>query len=193
MKLEHKFLIIALLASILAVPVALATQHRAHLLRLEKAENSTLHIQLNSAEKELQLKNTQLEQEKKLKQEQQQKIEDLQKQVQARAAAKAAALLASYQTPNCAAYRGLVAQYDWPVQTAMAIMQAESGCRAITPDNSALNYDGIADHGLMQLHGMNITDPAENIRIAYAVKYLGAGRSFTPWSTYNNGAYLRYL
>jgi hypothetical protein len=74
----------------------------------------------------------------------------------------------------------------------MAIMQAESGCRAITPDNCGLNYDGIADHGLMQLHGINVTDPAENIRIAYAVKYKTQG-SFSPWSTYNNGAYLRYL
>lgn len=193
MKLEHKFLIIALLAIALAIPVALANQHRGHLIKVEKSENSTLRIKLNTTQKDLQLKTQQLEQEHQQKLEQQKKIEELEKQVQARAAAKAAALVASYKTPNCAAYRGLVAQYDWPVQTAMAIMQAESGCRAITPDNSALNFDHVADHGLMQLHGIAVTDPAENIRIAYAVKYLGAGRSFTPWSTFTNGAYLQYL
>jgi hypothetical protein len=60
MKLEYKFLLIALLATSLAVPVALAAQHRTHLLKLESTENSTLHIQLNSAQKDLQLKNTQL-------------------------------------------------------------------------------------------------------------------------------------
>jgi hypothetical protein len=139
----------------------------------------------------LQLKNAQLEQQKKLNEENQKKIDDQNKQLQAKAAAKQAALVASYTTPNCAAYRGLVAQYDWNVSTAMAIMQAESGCRAITPSNAALNFDGVPDYGLMQLHGMPITDPAENIRVAYAVKYKTQG--WGAWSTYNNGAYLRYL
>lgn len=193
MKLEYKFLIIAVLATILAVPVALATQHRTNLLKVERAENSTLHLQLNTKEKELQLKNTQLEQERQKREELQKQNDELKAQQQARAAAKEAARLASLKSPQCAAYRGLVAQYDWPVDTAMAVMQAESGCRAITPDNSAANYDHIADHGLFQLHGIDVTDPAENIRIAYTVKYVGAGRSFTPWVAFNTGAYLRYL
>lgn len=193
MKLEHKFLMITLAAIILAVPVALAAGHHANLLKVERAENSTLHLQLDTTTKELQLKNTQLQQEQQKRSELEKQNVDQQKQLQAKAAAKAAANLAAMTTPNCAAYRGLVAQYDWPVQTAMAIMQAESGCRAVTPSNAAINYDGVPDYGLMQLHGINVTNPAENIRIAYAVKYLGAGRSFTPWSTYNNGAYLKYL
>lgn len=193
MKLEHKFLITAVLAIVLAVPIAQAIQHRTHLLKLEKAENSTLHLQLNTTQQELQYKNSQLDQKIKDDAEKQHQIDDLQKQVQAKADAKKAATLASYTSPQCAAYRGLVAQYDWPVSTAMAVMQAESGCRAITPDNAAANYDGVADHGLFQLHGINVTDPAENIRLAYTVKYLGAGRSFSPWVAYNSGAYLRYL
>lgn len=94
-------------------------------------------------------------------------------------------------TTGCAAYEPIVAQYGWDVRTAMAIMQAESGCRAVTPDNSYLNYDGIPDYGLFQLHGIAVTDPAENIRIAYTVKYLGQG--WSAWSTYTSGAYLKYL
>lgn len=98
------------------------------------------------------------------------------------------------QTPpptGCAAYRSLVAQYDWNVDIAMAIMQAESGCSAVTPDNSYLNYDHIPDYGLFQLHGIAVTDPAENIRIAYTVKYVNQG--WRAWSTYTSGAYLKYM
>lgn len=89
---------------------------------------------------------------------------------------------------GCAAYRGLVAQYAWPVNTMMAIMQAESGCRAnaISP----LNYDGLSDYGLFQIHGEYILDPAANIARAYG-KYTSQG--LHAWSTYTNGAYLRYL
>lgn len=88
-------------------------------------------------------------------------------------------------TPNCEKYRPLVARYKWNLATAMAVMQAESGCRAVTPDNSNLNYDGVADHGLFQLHGIPVTDPAENIRIAYQVKYLNQG--WGAWSVCNKG------
>lgn len=193
MKIEHKILIVAIVAAILAVPVAFATQHRTNLLKVEKAENNTLHLQLDTKTKELQLRNSQLEQEQQKNQELQKKNDELKKQAEAKAAAKEATRVAALHSPNCEAYRGIVAQYDWPVSTAMAVMQAESGCRAITPDNSAANYDGVADHGLFQLHGIAVTDPAENIRIAYTVKYLGAGRKFTPWVAYNTGAYLKYL
>lgn len=192
MKIEHKIcLIMAAIALILAVPIALATQHHANLLKVERAENKTLHLQLDTKSRELQYKNSQLEQLKRDNAEQQKRIDDQNKQIDAKAAAKQAAKLASMTTPQCETYRGLVAQYDWNVSTAMAIMQAESGCRAITPDNSAINYDGVPDYGLFQLHGIAVTDPAENVRIAYAVKYKTQG--WGAWSTYKNGAYLRYL
>ena len=191
MKFEHKILIVVIVAAILAVPIAQATQHRTNLLKLEKADNSHLRIQLDTKTKELQLKNAQLEQIRHDNEVKQQKIDEQNKQLQAKAAAKAAANLAAMTTPNCAAYQGLVAQYDWDVHTAMAVMQAESGCRAITPSNAALNYDGIPDYGLFQLHGINVTDPAENVRIAYAVKYKTQG--WHAWNAYTSGAYLRYL
>lgn len=193
MKLEIKFLLITVLAIAFAIPVSLANQHRAHVIKVEKAENNTLNVQLKTKTEELQLKNQQLEQERQKRLELEKQNEELKKQQQAKAAAKEAARLAALKSPQCAVYRDLVAQYDWPVQTAMAVMQAESGCRAITPDNSAANYDHVADHGLFQLHGIAVTDPAENVRIAYSLKYVGAGRSFSPWVAYTTGAYLQYL
>lgn len=197
MKLEHKILTVAVCAIVLAVPIAIATQHRTNLLKLERADNSNLHLQLKTKSEELQLKNTQLEQERQKAADQQKQIDDQKKALQAKATAKAAAQLVAYKTPNCASYQGLVAQYDWDVHTAMAIMQAESGCRAITPSNAAINYDGVSDFGLFQLHGIDITDPAQNVAYAYYHKYLPAvatwGNGFHPWNTYTGGAYLAYL
>lgn len=191
MKLEHKILTVAVCAIVLAVPIAIATQHHTNLLKLERADNVNLHVQLKTKTEELQLKNTQLEQERQKAADQQKQIDDQKKALEAKATAKAAAQLVAYKTPNCASYRGLVAQYDWDVRTAMAVMQAESGCRAITPDNAALNFDGISDFGLFQLHGMDITDPAANVKAAYSVKYKTQG--WGAWNAYKSGAYLAYL
>lgn len=107
------------------------------------------------------------------------------------AAAAPAPTPAPTYAPGCEQYRSLISQYSWNVNIAMAIMEAESGCRAVTPDNSAINYDGIPDYGLFQLHGIAVTDPAENIRIAYTVKYVNQG--WGAWSTYKSGAYLKFL
>lgn len=84
---------------------------------------------------------------------------------------------------GCEAYRELVAQYDWDVNVAVAVMRAESGCNpsAISP----VNYDGLHDHGLFQLHGIDVYDPAENIRIAYTQKYLKGG--WTHWTVCTRG------
>lgn len=94
---------------------------------------------------------------------------------------------------NCAAYTGLLAQYDWNVSIAAAVMQAESGCN---PSASSPT----CDHGLMQINcvhaaavGGNLAlldDPATNVRVAYQV-YSGAG--WSAWTTFTSGAYLRYL
>lgn len=198
------FIATAVVSVIVATPFASALTKSSDLLHTERSKSQTMQLQIKSDAK------IKAEQAQQLKLEQEKNAE-LQKQLQAKAAAKAAqvaaakaaadaaaekqrmATVAFQTTPQCATYQSMVAQYDWPVQTAMAIMRAESGCKAITPDNSAINYDHVPDYGLFQLHGMNVTDPAENIRLAYVVKYLGAGRRFTPWSTYNNGAYRTYL
>lgn len=90
---------------------------------------------------------------------------------------------------SCESYKPLFEQYDWNVNVAMAIMQAESSCNAsaISPVNS----DGVRDYGLMQLHGMDILNPAQNIEAAYRQKYLTQG--WRAWSTYKSGKYLNYL
>lgn len=93
---------------------------------------------------------------------------------------------------GCANYLPLVQQYNWNVQVAMAIMQTESQCNPNPPSNAAINYDGVSDFGLFQLHGIPITDPAANVAYAYYHKYVPAD-GFTPWNTYTSGRYLQYL
>jgi hypothetical protein len=71
---------------------------------------------------------------------------------------------------NCEAYRPLVEKYNWNVNVAMAVMYAESGCNpnAVSPTN---------DHGLFQLHGIPIYNPAQNVAYAYHNKYMQGGWS----------------
>lgn len=93
------------------------------------------------------------------------------------------------QVPQgCAAYVPLLQQYDWNYRVMEAVMQAESSCNpnAVNPTN----YDGVGDYGLMQLHGQEIFDPATNVAHAYAI---WQRQGYHAWSTYNNGAYLRYM
>ena len=103
--------------------------------------------------------------------------------------------------PNlCGDFQSLIAQYDWNVQIATAIMKAESGCNPIR-DNSGLNGDGTNDVGLFQINSIHVgsglitesgrNDPATNIATAYKL-YAGRG-NFTAWSVYNNGKYAQYL
>jgi soluble lytic murein transglycosylase-like protein len=96
---------------------------------------------------------------------------------------------AKIQVPQgCAAYVPLLQKYNWNVSTMAAVMQAESDCNpnAASPPN----YDGLRDYGLMQLHGQEIYDPVANVAHAYAI---WQRQGYRAWSTYNNGAYLRYL
>ncbi|HEU4966651.1 MAG TPA: transglycosylase SLT domain-containing protein [Candidatus Saccharimonadales bacterium] len=90
---------------------------------------------------------------------------------------------ANIATNSCRSYDALFRLYNWNVSLAEAICQAESGGNpsAISPTN---------DYGLMQLHNLAIFDPAQNIAIAY-VKYQTQG--WGAWTTYNTGAYSRYL
>lgn len=83
---------------------------------------------------------------------------------------------------GCAVYLPLVEQYNWPVATMMAIMQAESSCNP-----QAYNPSGC--YGLFQLYNEDITDPAGNVAAAYQI-YLRQGLG--AWSTYTSGAYLNY-
>lgn len=89
---------------------------------------------------------------------------------------------------GCAAFMPLLQQYDWNYRVMAAVMQAESNCNpnAVSPPN----YDGLRDYGIMQLHGQEIFDPSQNIAHAYAI---WQRQGYRAWSTYNSGAYQRYL
>lgn len=77
---------------------------------------------------------------------------------------------------------------------------AESGGVA-SKDNAGLNPDGSTDYGLMQINSVHadmvggdleaLRDPATNIKIAYSLSHNGT--DWTAWSTYNNGAYRKWL
>ena len=89
---------------------------------------------------------------------------------------------------GCDYYSTLLAKYNWDMHVMTAIMRAESSC---VPDAvNRYNYDGIYDYGLLQLHGQEIYDPAANIQAGYNI-WLRQG--YRAWSTYNSGAYLRFL
>lgn len=92
---------------------------------------------------------------------------------------------------GCGQYRALFAQYSWNVSTAVAICQAESGGNPDAISNASINYDHVSDYGLMQLHGVAITDPAANVAYAYYHKYLTQG--WGAWSTYTSGRYAKFL
>ena len=78
------------------------------------------------------------------------------------------------------------------IATIVAICMAESGLntQAVSPTQ---------DYGLVQIHlaahpGVTMAcalDPTCSLGKAYAIS--GGGSDFTPWATYNNGAYRMYL
>lgn len=91
---------------------------------------------------------------------------------------------------NCNTYRPIVEKYDWDVETAMQIMNLESGCKP-----EAINWKdghrgcsgsfGLAQVGCLHfIDGEDKLDPETNIKVAYRV-YVGAGKSFVPWTTYS--------
>jgi len=96
-----------------------------------------------------------------------------------------------YSVGSCEQYRGIVGKYDWPVDTVLRIMKAESGCRS-----NALSATG--DRGLMQINWVHsakvggdldkLYDPQTNIAVAYQI-YSASG--WTPWSVcrYNISCY----
>jgi len=91
---------------------------------------------------------------------------------------------------RCNAYRHLFTRYDWDVNTAIAICEAESSGR---PDAvSKPNWNGTRDYGLMQLNNIKILDPAENVAYAYHNKYM-TKQGWRHWTVYKTGAYRRYL
>jgi hypothetical protein len=78
--------------------------------------------------------------------------------------------------------------------TAVAIALAESS------GNPSIIGDNGQSYGLWQinipshpnLNGPSLLNPAANAQAAYSI-YAAAGGSFTPWTTFNTGAYLAYM
>lgn len=78
---------------------------------------------------------------------------------------------------------------------ATAIALAESGGN---PGATHSNDNGSIDRGLMQVNSVHsqynsgqLLDPAYNAKAAFQIA--GGGTNFGPWSTYNSGAYKKYL
>jgi hypothetical protein len=86
--------------------------------------------------------------------------------------------------------------------TAVAVALAESGgnVKAYNPERTAGTPIGEGSYGLWQIYlhrhpefaTMNKFDPQTNANEAYKV-YVEAGNSFTPWSTFKNGAFEAHL
>jgi hypothetical protein len=82
--------------------------------------------------------------------------------------------------------------------TAVSVALAESGGNpnAYNPETAAKAPTGKGSFGLWQIYlnahpefaGQNLYDPQTNANDAYQI-YANAGNSFTPWSTFKNGAY----
>lgn len=88
-----------------------------------------------------------------------------------------------HTTHDCRSYDALFRRYNWNATLAEAICQAESG-------GNPAAISATHDYGLMQLHNLAVFDPAQNIAMAY-VKYQTQG--WSAWTTYNTGAYTRFL
>lgn len=82
------------------------------------------------------------------------------------------------------------------LDVAVAVAQAESAGDPAAVGDRALG----GSVGLWQIYRVahpefaleDLTDPAVNAAAAYAV-YAAADSTFTPWSTYKNGAYKKFL
>lgn len=79
-----------------------------------------------------------------------------------------------------------------------AIATAESGRRPGI-NNAGTNSNGTIDYGLWQINSVHADlltghdpyDPAQNAAMAYVIWKAAGG--WTPWSTYNNGAYEAFM
>lgn len=95
---------------------------------------------------------------------------------------------------NFAQLRALAISVGFPdPDTAAAIAMAESG-----GDTSAIGDDGTS-YGLWQIHlpahpqynAQSLLDANYNAVAAFAIS--DSGTNWTPWSTYNSGAYEQYM
>jgi soluble lytic murein transglycosylase-like protein len=94
---------------------------------------------------------------------------------------------------GCQRYDYLFRQYDWNVDVAEAICQAESG-------GNPYAYSSTCDRGLMQVNCIHsdmvgydlssLYSPTTNIRVAHKIY---SAHGWTAWSTFKNHQYLAFL
>lgn len=80
--------------------------------------------------------------------------------------------------------------------TIVAIAEAESN---LNPTARGINTNGSIDRGILQINNVYHSevpdscayDPTCSFQQAYRIS--DAGTNFTPWTTYNSGAYQQYL
>lgn len=81
------------------------------------------------------------------------------------------------------------------IATAIALAESGGNPQATSPVNS----NGTVDKGLWQINsvhtalisGHDVYDPAQNAAMMFSLS--NGGTKWTAWSTYKNGAYLRYM
>jgi hypothetical protein len=153
--------------------------------KLETLENETksLQVELDESQEKVDKQKESIDKRDKT-------IKELEEQLQAKK--QAGAVASAKVNSTCNDYRDIVARYDWNVDIAMAIMQAESGCNPRAANWNDNHGVCMGSFGLFQIscHGGQIYDPKHNIEVAYA-KY--KARGWQPWGAYTNGSYLKYM
>jgi hypothetical protein len=86
----------------------------------------------------------------------------------------------------CEQYRPLVAQYQWNVEVALAVMKAESGCNPNAANWNDSHAGCRGSFGLFQIACFDgqVYDPAKNVAIAFR-KY--QARKWQPWGVCTRG------
>lgn len=85
---------------------------------------------------------------------------------------------------------------DLNIAVAIAITESGGDAHAYNPETAAGNPQGQGSFGLWQINlhahpqffSLNLYDPTQNAQAAFEV-YTEAGDSFSPWSTFQSGAY----
>lgn len=203
MNIISKYILASLaISALIAVPLSGVISDYQEQLNLQKLDNASLEIEVEkkeTKEQKLERKIKEIKQDKKKSDKQkQQQIEELKRKLhtkrerdrrerrmaftqraQAQEQERTVDTTANNnQSGSCGRFRSLLAQYDWNVDIAMKVMKHESGCdpNATSPTN---------DHGLFQLNGVPIYDPAENIDYAYHNKYVnsrvGSPKNWSSW------------
>lgn len=200
MKLHKIYLAIVLVALAVAVPLSVVLADRDNDLKIERSQKQQLELKIESTEKQLQNKNLETEQKnqeiEKLKADLQAKaelkrVQEIAKAEEAERARQASVAVsaggATYRgSGDCEAYRGIVAQYSWNVNVAMAVMRAESSCNPQAHNTTDNHGVCMGSFGLFQIscHSGAVYDPAQNIAIAYQ-KY--SARGWQPWGVCTSG------